>query len=703
LRRTARQITNLDRLLKARAEIDDALRRHKVSVTVLFSDVVGSTAYFERHGDTEGVAMLQRHGELARNPIEKLGGRVVKTIGDSVMAEFPEPLPAVRAALEIQRGLLSLYPSLPEHQRIQLRIGIHSGMAFRHKNDIYGDAVNLAARIAKRSGPAQILISRSVRDSVATEPDFPCNWLGKVAIEGREEKEDLYEVIWTDAAAYSELRRNATEAFARGELVSPGVALEDFIHPTPPPGSVPSQAPTTLHLAWPPALLERYEILAEVGAGGVGIVYKARDRETSEVIALKVLKPEVAADQSVIDRFKNELRLARKITHKNVCRIYDFNRIDGLCFISMEYIEGESLRQILNRFGGLNVGKAIQLAGQACTGLREAHAQGVIHRDLKPENILIDKDGQVKLMDFGIARAAGTRMTSTQAILGTPAYMAPEQAEGKPIDHRVDIYALGLLLYETLTGRPAFSGSTPVEVAVKQVREHPARLRELEPAVPVQVEEIVVKCLEKDPAKRFQSVDELDAALAAALSSPPKVAIAPPPATTATSAARRRTVVAGTLILAALLGAFWLGTKLRIPAAAPGRPESSRTDSPPSIPETPSPVSGPSGKVEEGAGDRVQRTFVLRKAAGFVRVAGVGLHLKKVDSKRKIYTITLRVGQDEIEMKDRSLFEPVRFYYGKGHQMVELVTTKIEENAIAGRINAPRSPQGQQSTPRKTP
>lgn len=299
-----------------------------------------------------------------------------------------------------------------------------------------------------------------------------------------------------------------------GSLKSP--SLDD--QPTTPVGiPTPSKAasePGRTDTA-PRALEQRYEILGEAGRGGMGIVYRARDRETGELVALKVLKPEIAADAGIVERFKNELRLARKITHKNVCRIHEFNRAaDGTAYISMEFVEGESLRHVLSRFGNLGARGGTRIAQQICAGLREAHAQGVVHRDLKPENVMVDREGNVKVMDFGIARSLEAGTTGTTGIMGTPAYMAPEQAEGKAVDSRADLYALGLILYELFTGSTAFKGDTPMAVALKQIHATPPAPREVEPALPAHVEQAILKCLEKNPAKRFQSVDELEAALA---------------------------------------------------------------------------------------------------------------------------------------------------------------------------------------------
>jgi Protein kinase domain len=274
-----------------------------------------------------------------------------------------------------------------------------------------------------------------------------------------------------------------------------------------------TEATGTLSPASLAALSQRYEILGEAGHGSMGNVYRARDRETREVVALKLLKPEIASDQTMIERFKNELLFARKITHKNVCRVHEFNRIGPVAYTSMEFVEGESLRSVLNRFGGLPARKAVDIAGQICSGLKEAHAQGIVHRDLKPENVMIDAQGNVKIMDFGIARSMEAVTRLTGSMVGTPAYMAPEQVGGKAVDYRTDIYSLGLILYEIFTGAQAFQAENAVAVALKQMRESPIPPHEIEPMIPVPIERAILKCLEKDPAKRFQSIPELETAL----------------------------------------------------------------------------------------------------------------------------------------------------------------------------------------------
>src|ERR1700677_4007601 len=293
------------------------------------------------------------------------------------------------------------------------------------------------------------------------------------------------------------------------------VLLGDVPAVAPPPAETVVSSPNNSGLATNAlaALGQRYAILGAAGNRSMGNVYNARDRETGETVALKLLKPEIASDQAMMDRFKNELLFARKITHKNVCRVYEFNRAAGIAYTSMEFVEGESLRSVLNRFGALTQKKAKDLALQICSGLKEAHAQGIVHRDLKPENVMIDGSGNLKIMDFGIARSMEAVTRQTGAMVGTPAYMAPEQVSGSPVDYRTDIYSLGLMLYEMFTGKPAFSAENAIAVALKQMREDPPRPGEVEPSIPLPIERAILRCLEKSPEKRFQTVAALESAL----------------------------------------------------------------------------------------------------------------------------------------------------------------------------------------------
>jgi serine/threonine protein kinase/Tfp pilus assembly protein PilF len=268
---------------------------------------------------------------------------------------------------------------------------------------------------------------------------------------------------------------------------------------------------------------DRYHVLEELGRGGMGKVYKALDTQVDEKLALKLLNPEVAADERSRQRFRNELKTTRQISHRHICRVYDFSEWEGQAFITMEYVSGEDLKSLIRRVGNLTPGKAVFIARQIAEGLSEAHRLGVIHRDLKPHNIMIDKDGNVRIMDFGIARTfRKSGVTDTGVIIGTPEYMSPEQVEGKEIDHRTDIYSLGIILYEMLTGRVPFDGDTPLSVAVKQKTERPVNPRRLNPQIPAEISLVILRCLEKDRQLRFQDADQLLSKLKALEESLPK-------------------------------------------------------------------------------------------------------------------------------------------------------------------------------------
>jgi len=258
----------------------------------------------------------------------------------------------------------------------------------------------------------------------------------------------------------------------------------------------------------------RYQIIEELGKGGMGKVYKAQDTDLKEKVAIKLLKPEIAADKKTIERFRNELKFARKIRHKNVCQMYDLNKEEGAHYITMEYVAGEDLKSMIRMMGQLSSGKTIFIAKQVCEGLAEAHRLGVVHRDLKPQNIMIDKDGNARIMDFGIARSLKTKgITATGVMIGTPEYMSPEQVEGKDVDQRSDIYSLGVILYEMVTGRVPFEGDTPFTIGMKHKGEEPKDPKELNTQLPEDLNLIILRCLEKDREKRYQSAGEVRAEL----------------------------------------------------------------------------------------------------------------------------------------------------------------------------------------------
>ncbi|MDH5364596.1 MAG: protein kinase, partial [Dehalococcoidia bacterium] len=254
----------------------------------------------------------------------------------------------------------------------------------------------------------------------------------------------------------------------------------------------------------------RYEIIEELGKGGMGRVYRVEDTKLEQEVALKLIKPEIAKDKKTIERFRNELKLARNIRHKNVCGMFDLGETEGAHFITMEYVRGEDLRSSIRRFGQLPIGKSMFIAKQICEGLVEAHRLGVVHRDLKSNNIMIDKEGNVRIMDFGIARSLEAKgITGAGVMIGTPEYMSPEQVEGKEVDQRSDIYSLGIILYEMVTGRVPFEGSTPFTVGVKHKSEIPKDPKELNTQIPDDLNLVILRCLEKEKDKRYQSADNV--------------------------------------------------------------------------------------------------------------------------------------------------------------------------------------------------
>jgi len=314
-------------------------------------------------------------------------------------------------------------------------------------------------------------------------------------------------------------------------------------------------APTARAMTLPPGegaepvrLAGRYEILRMIGTGGMGTVYRARDLELDESIALKVLHHELAARPGLIERFRHEVKLARRVTHPNVARVFDIGEHGGDKFLTMELVDGESLADLIEREGAQSLARTVEIVRAIAAGLDAAHRAQIIHRDLKPENVLVASDGRVVMTDFGIARAiAGpeaARLTKQQGQVGTPAYMAPEQVEGRSnIDGRADIYALGEIAYELLTGAPAWPGTEPFAVAIARLRKDPPDAAAERPGVPSSVAAVVTRAMARDPAGRFatgaamvealeQAVASLSASFTAQASARPSTRVGRAPAAT---------------------------------------------------------------------------------------------------------------------------------------------------------------------------
>ena len=284
----------------------------------------------------------------------------------------------------------------------------------------------------------------------------------------------------------------------------------------------------------------RYQILKILGQGGMGAVYQARDQELDRIIALKVIRPELASNPGILQRFKQELILSRHVTHKNVVRIFDLGEAEGTKFITMEFVEGEDFRSVLRHHGKFSARKAVAVVQQICRALEAAHAEGVIHRDLKPQNIMREPQGRIVVMDFGLARSLEfDGMTQTGALVGTLEYMSPEQALGTVLDQRSDLFAVGLIFYELLTGKAPYKADTAIASLMKRTHERAVPASDVDASVPVSLSVIVSRCLERDPKDRYESATELlreldawssDPALAAMPASHASVPPTPPTA-----------------------------------------------------------------------------------------------------------------------------------------------------------------------------
>ncbi len=251
---------------------------------------------------------------------------------------------------------------------------------------------------------------------------------------------------------------------------------------------------------------ERYEILQLLGQGGMGAVYKARDIELERTVALKLIRSDLASHPEILRRFKQELILAREVTHRNVIRIFDLGQASGVRYITMDYVEGQDLRALLNEKGKFSPEEAVPIFLQIAAALEAAHQAGVVHRDLKPQNVMVDKDGRVYVMDFGVARSLETPgMTQTGALMGTPEYMSPEQAKGLKVDARSDLFSLGIIFYEMLSGASPFKADTAMATMFKRTRERAVPLAQAMSGVPVFLSDIVSKCLEIDQEQRYPS------------------------------------------------------------------------------------------------------------------------------------------------------------------------------------------------------
>ncbi|HVH09755.1 MAG TPA: protein kinase, partial [Gemmatimonadales bacterium] len=319
------------------------------------------------------------------------------------------------------------------------------------------------------------------------------------------------------SGAFNSLVADLKEKAALVEYMTSAAAAATQLAPVTPIGVT---APTGDLLRAGSVFANRYEVQELLGSGGMGLVYRAFDRELQEPVAIKTLRPEmVAADGVALERFKQEIRLARKIAHRHVVRTYDLGEVNGRYYLTMEYVEGTPLKQLIEARGRLPVSVTLTIGKQLCRALEVAHQQGIIHRDIKPQNLAVEPSGFLKVMDFGIARLAhpphGKGLTVEGTAIGTPDYMSPEQFAGSELDARSDLYSVAVVLFECLTGRIPFVADSVYALIAKHLEENPPDPRSLNADIPAALAGVILKALAKVPGDRYQSAGELHDALSA--------------------------------------------------------------------------------------------------------------------------------------------------------------------------------------------
>ena len=450
----------------------------------------------------ESIQRLVRQVRLASTTLTSHQGRVEATTGHRILASFSGEgagMRAVAAGSELRRLL-----SVPENAfdevtepALAVTLGKATAGSVSWEDHpvrvLVGRPVQQLESLLREAAPGDLLLSREAERQ-----------LGKSLEEAGIELSESPSMLSTQP-----LFLVNTEAADR--------ILLPMGQTSPLEAVVPDSGKETLSGLGPGAILgDRFELLSVLGVGGMGVVYKALDRELDDLVALKTLKRTAWADPTLLERLKSELKLARRITHPNVLRTFDFGEVGGIPFISMEFIRGLTVRYLLEQTGRLPPSAALRLGRQLCAGLSAAHTVGVLHRDIKPENLILDHAGNLKLMDFGIARpiAAGeSGQTEPGSVIGTPHYLAPEQLEGKPVDGRADIYACGVVFFEMFTGGLPFQGDSALQIVSAHLRDEPRPPSEVWPEIPKDLERLILRCMARAPEDRYSSAQDLQEAL----------------------------------------------------------------------------------------------------------------------------------------------------------------------------------------------
>jgi len=458
------------------ASQDLVAERYERFLAVLHVDVVGSAAYAARHGESAGRRMVQRIHESFATLVRDHKGRVVKTVGDGVLMTFPSVDAAVHVAIGMQRRALAanLRATSPEGV-VEIRIGINCGSALVNDadGDVYGDMVNVAARMQGKAGARQILISEEARANLGSR--HLMQPAGTLALKGRDVV--LFAVDWD-------------------------VPTEPMVDPDA-----------------PPTLDARYAVRERLGIGTHATVWRARDEHAGQDVAVKVINRQPILTVAVRERLEQDVLLAERLEHENVVRVRDFAiPSGGEAYVVMDLVRGETLRRRLERSSAMPPHIAALLAHELASGLAAAHAHGLVHRDLKPENIHLTDDGGVKITDFALAADTGDlREVAPGVVPGSPAYLSPEQVKGEGATPASDVFALGIVIYEVITGRLPFSASSSSAVMFRVVDGRYEDAATLVPGLDPGLAQVLRRCLETDPARRFPDGGAVREALRRAL------------------------------------------------------------------------------------------------------------------------------------------------------------------------------------------
>jgi HAMP domain-containing protein len=490
-------VTELSRNLPEPAPARIVLGTPQVRQALLLGVELRAYAQLRDTPPQQVLERLAREIQHIASAVGAAGGQVQAVLGHRVLARFEGPERA-RSGLAAAAGILqpqTIWKDDPaaEAPCLAMAAGVVAtgpiSWGEQTENALVGQPVQQIESLLREATGGDLVMSREVHE--ALREAFAASGYQLAPRRGLVTPQPLYIVSAEIAGRLA--RSQAT--------LGPAAAEEDH------------SALWTLSGISPGAIMgHRFQVLSVLGAGGMGVVYKARDRELDDLVALKMLKRDLWGDASQLERLKGELKLARKITHPNVLRTHDFGDIEGVPFISMEYVRGITLRYLLDQAHRLPYSAGLRLAKQLCAGLGAAHAVGVIHRDIKPENLILEPTGNAKLMDFGIARPI-TRLeaSATQAgfVVGTPQYLAPEQLQGSEASPRSDIYSCGVVFYEIFTGVLPFTAPTAMDVMLQHLKEEPEPPSRHWPEIPPRLEAIILRCLRKNPQERYASVEEL--------------------------------------------------------------------------------------------------------------------------------------------------------------------------------------------------